>query len=84
MDLVYDDGEHPVALEIGSHATHPRAGLKDFADMPAHRHIARYLITPDAPVLHPDAADDGIGTLPLGLFLYAAGRHAAAAQAAQP
>ncbi len=81
VDLVLD-GPRPLAFEIGSSPNHSRSGLQ--ALMAAHPRFAggAYLVAPGAAVLSVSRAPDGIGTVPLGLFLLAVGAHAAAALAA--
>jgi predicted AAA+ superfamily ATPase len=78
VDLVLDDPERPLAFELGSSVGHSRTGLQALLDRHPRFRGGCYLITPDAPVRQPDG-DGGVGTLPVDVFLVAAGRQAEAA-----
>lgn len=81
VDLVLDDVERPQAFEIGSGPSHSRGGLHALAARHPRFRGGCWLVAPGAPVLTPDKAGDGIGTVPLDLFLQAVGGQAAAALA---
>ncbi len=73
VDLIYDHPDAPLAFEVGTGPDHHRRGLKAFeARYPRFRgrcyYIARHL-----PARTPDENKDGIGTLPIDLFLLAVG-----------
>jgi predicted AAA+ superfamily ATPase len=77
VDLILDDPDRPLAFELGSTTSHPRAGLHALLQRHPRFRGGCYLVTPDAPVRQPDG--DGIGTIPVDLFLVAAGRQSEAA-----
>ena len=78
VDLVYNHPEEPLAFEIGSRPSHPRHGLRAFlARYPKFAHRC-YFVAPGVPAQAPEDSDDGIGSLPLDLFLVAVGRQAEA------
>ena len=78
VDLVLDDPEQPLAFELGGSVSHTRSGLSAFIERHPRFLGGAYLVTPDASVRKPDERT-GIGTLPVDLFLVAAGRQAEAA-----
>lgn len=78
VDLVLEHPEQPLAFELGSSIRHSQAGLRALVDRHPRFRGGSYLVTPDAPVSQPDDGS-GIGTLPVDLFLLAAGRQAEAA-----
>lgn len=71
VDLVYDDPNHPIALEIGRSSAHSRRGLAAFRAV--HPHFECWLTAPDAPHLAPTDASDGFGAMPLDLLLIVLG-----------
>jgi predicted AAA+ superfamily ATPase len=79
VDIVYPHPSAPCAFEVGRSADHARAGLRAIGE--AFRELAsqRYLVAPKAPLVRPRASKDGIGSIPLGLFLLAVGRQSAQA-----
>lgn len=83
VDLVLDHPTDPLAFEIGSSADQSRAGL--LAMMQRFPRLAGrcYLVAPEATTVQPENHPSGAGTIPLDLFLLAAGRQADAAQQAQ-
>jgi len=81
VDLVLDHPDRPLAFEIGSSPQHSRAGLRTFVERHPRFSKGAYLVAPQAPVFHPDARPNGIGTLPLDLLLLLAGTQAEAALA---
>jgi len=73
VDLVYDHPDLPLAFEIGSSRSHHRRGIHAFeARFPRFKGCC-YVITPDIPASAPGDDRDGVGTLPIDLFLLAAG-----------
>lgn len=80
VDLLLDHPTDPLAFEIGSDADHRRSGL--VALMARHPRLRNrcYLVAPEASTVQPEKHPSGVGTLPLDLFLLAAGRQADAAQ----
>lgn len=81
VDLVLDDPSAPLAFEIGSSPRHPVDGLRAFAERFPRFAGGCYLVAPDAPLLAPEEAASGVGSVPLDHFLVAAGRQAEAAMA---
>jgi uncharacterized protein len=73
IDVVYDHPEEPLAFEIGSSPQHSRAGVRAFMDRHPHFEGRCYIVAPQAVVAHPEAMAEGVGTLPLDLFLLCAG-----------
>lgn len=76
VDLVYDHPEEPLAFEVASSTDHSRTGLRAFTDRHPRFNGRCYLIAPQAPVIHPQATDAGVGTLPLDLLLLVVGAQA--------
>lgn len=76
VDLVYDQPDHPLAFEIASSRRHGLRGLQRFAE--GHPRFAGrcWLVAQDAPAVTPRQSPDGIGRLPLDLFLLAVGTQA--------
>ncbi len=79
VDLVLDDPDRPLAFEVGSGPSHSRAGLHALTERHPRFAGGCWLVAPGAPVVSPDKAGDGIGTVPLDLFLLAVGAQAAEA-----
>lgn len=73
VDLIFNDTRDPLAFEIGSSPSHSKAGLRKFLDTHEQFRNRAYLVTPESRVAKPEASKDGIGELPLTLFLLAAG-----------
>jgi len=71
VDLIYDHPEFPVAFEIGLSPNHHRAGLH--ALMARHSRFAGhcYVVAPGAVARLSSETRDGVGTIPLDLFLLA-------------
>lgn len=82
VDLVYDHPTDPVAVEVAS-GRHARVGLRAFGERFPRFSRNCYVVAPGARPVPPDAAEDGIGTLPLDSFLIAVGLQAAAATRAR-
>lgn len=79
VDLVFDHPAAPMAFEIATSPRHQVSGLRALIDRFPRFAGQCYLVAPGAPLLHPDAASTGVGSLPLDHFLLAAGRQAEAA-----
>ena len=73
IDLVYDHPEEPLAFEIGMSADHHRRGIKAFEARFPRFHGRCYLVSPEIPAALPETTRDGVGTLPIDLFLLAIG-----------
>lgn len=73
IDVVYDHPAEPLAFEIGSSPQHSRAGVRAFMDRHPRFEGRCYIVAPQAVVAHPEAMAEGVGTLPLDLFLLCAG-----------
>ena len=76
VDLIFNDPRQPLAFEIGASARHSRAGLAALIERHGRFRGNSYLVAPQASVQHAEAADSGIGTLPLDRFLVAVGAQA--------
>jgi len=76
VDLVYDHPDEPLAFEIGSSLRHHRGGMKAFMARHPRFEGRCYLVAPQVPVAHPEAMAEGVGSLPLDLFLLAVGAQA--------
>jgi uncharacterized protein len=73
IDLVFDHPEEPLAFEIGMSAGHHRRGIKAFeARFPKFAGRC-YLVSPEILASLPEENWDGIGTMPIDLFLLAVG-----------
>ena len=83
VDLIYDHPDEPLAFEIGTSPDHHRRGLKTFeARYPRFRGRS-YYVASDLPARTPDETKDGIGMLPIDLFLLAVGGQVAKELAAR-
>lgn len=73
VDVIFDHPDEPLTFEVGASPQHSRAGMKAF--MERHpRFVGRcYIVAPRAVVAHPESMSEGVGTLPLDLFLLCAG-----------
>ncbi len=75
VDLIYDDPRQPVAFEIALSRRHSRAGLLSFMEQHPRFRGHCYLVVAHDPIsLSPRETTDGIGELPLDLFLLVVGR----------
>ncbi len=75
VDLIYDDPRQPVAFEIALSRRHSRAGLRAFMEQHPRFRGHCYLVVAHQPIaLPPQDSPDGIGEVPLDLFLLAVGR----------
>jgi predicted AAA+ superfamily ATPase len=77
VDLVFDHPEFPMAFEIASSARHSRAGLRRFVDEHPRFRGKSYVVAPEIAMTVAEAGTDGIGTVPLDLFLLAVSAQAA-------
>lgn len=73
VDLIYDDHEFPVALEIATSSGHTTRGLQALMERHPKFRGRAWVIATDSPALLPASSPDGIGRLPLDLFLIATG-----------
>jgi predicted AAA+ superfamily ATPase len=73
IDLVFDHPQEPLAFEIGMSAGHHRRGIKAFEARFPRFQGRCYLVSPEIPATLPVENWDGIGTLPIDLFLLAVG-----------
>ena len=69
VDLVYDDPREPLVFEIAGSPSHRRRGLHTFIDRYPRFKDSGFLVAPDAIPCPPSRTLDGIGTIPLDLFL---------------
>jgi hypothetical protein len=74
VDLILDDARRPLAFEIASSTRHHRRGLMALLDRYPRFRGGVYLVSPEAPTVHPDDESTSIGTLGLDQFLLAVGR----------
>lgn len=73
VDVVYDHPDEPLAFEVGSSPQHSRAGMRAFMERHPRFEGRCYIVTPQSTVAHPESMAEGVGTLPLDLFLLCAG-----------
>ena len=74
VDLVYDHPRQPMAFEISLSRDHSRRGLRALMDRNARFRNRCYLVVArNALALAPEESPDGVGELPLDLFLLAVG-----------
>jgi uncharacterized protein len=76
VDLIYDHPEMPMAFEVASSSDHHRRGLTALMEHHEKFRGRCYVVAPAASLIHPSDSGSGIGTIPLDLFLVAAGRQA--------
>lgn len=69
VDLIYDHPTDPVAVEVGLSPKHSRAGLLRLLERHERFRGRCFLVAPDLSYCR--AGDDGVGTIPLDLFLVA-------------
>lgn len=69
VDFVLDHPGEPLAIEVASSPGHSRAGLLALARRHPQVGGRSWLTWPDAPLVLPDSAPDGIGTLDLSVLL---------------
>jgi len=79
VDLVFDHPEFPMAFEIASSARHSRVGMRRFLDENPRYRGRSYIVAPEIAMTVADSSHDGIGTLPLDLYLIAVSAQSAAA-----
>lgn len=73
VDIVYDHPNEPLAFEVGSSPQHSRTGMRAFMERHPRFENRCYIIAPQAVVAHPEAMAEGVGALPLDLFLVCVG-----------
>ncbi len=73
IDLIFDAPDAPVAFEIASSGQHHRGGIEAFMTRFPRFRGKCYLVAPGVLPTHPHENPDGIGTLPVNLFLLAVG-----------
>ncbi len=73
VDVIYDHPDEPLAFEVGASPQHSRAGMKAFLERHPRFEGRCYIVAPQATVAHPESMAEGVGTLPLDLFLLYAG-----------
>lgn len=71
VDLVFDHPEFPMAFEIASSSRHNGVGLRRFVDQYPRYRGKSYLVAPEIGMTAADSSPDGIGTMPLDLYLLA-------------
>jgi predicted AAA+ superfamily ATPase len=76
IDLIYDHPESPLAFEIAGYGSHHRRGIASFIDRFPRFRGRCFLVSPDVIAKLPSQTRDGIGSLPLDLFLLAVGNQA--------
>jgi predicted AAA+ superfamily ATPase len=82
VDLIFDHPDQPLAFEIASSPDHTRSGLVTLVERHPRFKGRSYVVAPQVTVTHPDSTANGVGTLPLDLFLLVVGAQAEAALAA--
>ncbi len=73
VDFVYAHPTQPIAIEVSASSRHHRRGLHAIARSHPELTDRRYVVAPNLLAIHPSMSPDGIGTLPLDLFLLAVG-----------
>jgi predicted AAA+ superfamily ATPase len=73
VDLIHDDPEKPMAFEIATSPTHSRRGLRALVDRHPRFSNRLWVISSGGPSVLPEHDREGIGQLPLELFLVAVG-----------
>ena len=75
VDLVYDHPRAPLAFEVSLSRSHDRHGLRAFMEQnPRFKGQCYVVVARNALAIPPEESRDGIGELPLDLFLMAVGR----------
>ena len=71
-DFIFDaEGPGPLAVEVSSNISHKRTGLrKAVKKMPQFQNSA-YLLSPETPIIHTRNSVDGVGEIPIFVFLLA-------------
>lgn len=73
VDVIYDHPDEPLAIEVGTSPQHQRSGMTAFMERHPRFKGRCYIVAPQAVVTHPESMAEGVGTLPLDLFLFCAG-----------
>ena len=76
VDLIYNHPEEPLAFEVSCRPQHSRHGIRAFMERYPRFSKRCYVVAHGIPPLSPEDSEDGIGSLPLDLFLVAVGRQA--------
>lgn len=76
VDLIYDQPGEPLAFEIGMSEHHDRKGLRALIKRYPKFQNRCYVVAPDSKAIRAEESDDGIGSIPLELFLIAIGGQA--------
>jgi predicted AAA+ superfamily ATPase len=71
VDLIYDDVDHPLAFEISVAGNHRRAGLRALISRHKKFHGKCYIVAQQTIPISPMDSPDGIGVIPLDMFLLA-------------
>jgi predicted AAA+ superfamily ATPase len=77
VDLIFDHPEYPMAFEIASSARHSRTGMRRFLAEHPRFHGRCYIVAPEIAMTNAASSSDGIGTVPLDLYLIAVSAQAA-------
>ncbi|MBA3544558.1 MAG: ATP-binding protein, partial [Chthoniobacterales bacterium] len=77
VDLVFDHPDQPMAFEIASSPRHQRTGLHRFIEQHPKFRGGCYVVAPEIIATNASSAKDGVGTIPLDLFLLAVSAQAA-------
>ena len=72
VDFVLDDPRGGVAVEVGSSDSHGRAGAIAFMERHPRFRGRCWYVSPNSPVVRPDKARSGVGSMPVDLFLMVA------------
>ncbi len=74
VDLIYDDPRQPMAFEVALSRRHGRTGLRSFMEQhPRFGGHCYLVVAHQAIALPPEESPDGVGEMPLDLFLLAVG-----------
>lgn len=69
VDVIYDDVNGPLAFEVGLSSNHSLSGLSALIEKHPKFHGNSYLISPQPDFIAAQTSPNGIGKLPLDLFL---------------
>lgn len=73
VDFVFQERAEAIAFEVTLSASHARAGLDALMQRHPRLRGRCWIVSPELPAMAPSAMNDGIGTLPLDLFLRVTG-----------
>ena len=71
VDVIYDDVNGPLAFEVGLSSNHSLSGLSALIEKYSKFHGNSYLVSPQPDFIAAQTSPNGIGKLPLDLFLLA-------------